>query len=135
MSTDVVAAPGLIPGPPVTTEVEERVSVAPQWKPVWWRFRKHRLAVVSACVLIMLNFSVIFADFLAYSDPLESEAQRGLIPPSQSSGSIQPASIRPFRRWWEHAIHKRSNVYMSPIRRSKCQCGFLYTASNTAYSD
>jgi peptide/nickel transport system permease protein len=81
MSTDVVAAPGLIPGTPVTTEVEERVSVAPQWKLVWWRFRKHKLAVVSACVLIALYLSVIFADFLAYADPLASEAQRGLISP------------------------------------------------------
>jgi peptide/nickel transport system permease protein len=81
MSTDVVAAPGLIPGAPVTTEVEERVSVAPQWKLVWWRFRKHRLAVVSAGVLILLYLSVIFADFLAYADPLASEAQRGLISP------------------------------------------------------
>jgi peptide/nickel transport system permease protein len=81
MSTDVVAAPGLIPGTPVTTEAEERVSVAPQWKLVWWRFRKHRLAVVSAGVLILMYLGVIFADFLAYADPLASEAQRGLIAP------------------------------------------------------
>jgi peptide/nickel transport system permease protein len=81
MSTDVVAAPGLVPGTPVTTEAEERVSVAPQWRLVWWRFRKHRLAVVSACVLILLYLGVVFADFLAYADPLASEAQRGLIAP------------------------------------------------------
>jgi peptide/nickel transport system permease protein len=81
MSTDVVAAPGLIPGTPVSTEAEERVSVAPQWQLVWWRFRKHRLAVVSACVLTLMYLGVLFADFLAYADPLDSEAQRGLISP------------------------------------------------------
>jgi peptide/nickel transport system permease protein len=81
MSTEVVAAPGLVPGAPTISEAEERVSVATQWQLVWWRFRKHRLAVVSAVVLIIFYLVVAFADFLAYADPLESEAQRGLIPP------------------------------------------------------
>src|SRR5262249_61550522 len=62
-------------------EAEERVSVATQWQLVWWRFRKHRLAVVSAVVLIGFYLTVVFADFLAYADPLASEAQRGLIAP------------------------------------------------------
>jgi peptide/nickel transport system permease protein len=81
MSTEVVAAPGLVPGAPTVTEAEERVSVATQWQLVWWRFRKHKLALVSAGVLIIFYFVVAFADFLAYADPLESEAQRGLIAP------------------------------------------------------
>ena len=85
MSTDVAAAPELIPGTPATTEAEERVSVATQWQLVWWRFRKHRLAVASAVVLILFYLVVAFADFLAYADPLASEAQRGLIAPQPIS--------------------------------------------------
>jgi peptide/nickel transport system permease protein len=81
MSTEVVVAPELVPGTPVSSEAEERVSVATQWQLVWWRFRKHKLAVVSAGVLIIFYFVVAFADFLAYADPIASEAQRGLIPP------------------------------------------------------
>jgi peptide/nickel transport system permease protein len=81
MSTEVVAAPELVPGARTVSEAEERVSVATQWQLVWWRFRKHRLAVVSAVVLIIFYAVVAFADFLAYADPLASEAQRGLIPP------------------------------------------------------
>jgi len=81
MSTDVVAAPGLVPGATTVSEAEERISVATQWQLVWWRFRKHRLAVVSAVVLSAFYIIVAFADFFAYADPLSSEAQRGLIAP------------------------------------------------------
>jgi peptide/nickel transport system permease protein len=64
-----------------TTEAEERISVAPQWQLMWWRFRKHKLALVSTGVVILFYLVVIFADFLAYSDPRASEAQRSLIAP------------------------------------------------------
>src|SRR5437762_1708019 len=63
------------------TEAEERVSVAPQWQLMWWRFRKHKLALVSTVIVFLLYVVVTFADFLAYADPLASEAQRALISP------------------------------------------------------
>jgi peptide/nickel transport system permease protein len=81
MSADVVVTPGVISDAPTVAEAEERISVATQWQLVWWRFRKHRLAVVSGVVLIVFYLSVVFADFLAYADPIASEAQRGLIAP------------------------------------------------------
>src|SRR6266566_1539533 len=81
MSTEVIAAPGLVPGTPISTAEEERVSVATQWQLVWWRFRRHKLAVVSAGVLVVFYLVVAFADLVAYADPLASEAQRGLIAP------------------------------------------------------
>jgi peptide/nickel transport system permease protein len=79
---EVMAAPG-----PVTTGLEasvaaeERVSVASQWQLMWWRFRKHRLAIVAAVVVLGFYLVVLGADFLAYADPEASEAQRGLIAP------------------------------------------------------
>src|ERR1700694_30250 len=63
------------------TEAEERVSVAPQWQLMWWRFRKHKLALVSTALVVLFYLVVAFADFLAYSDPAASEAQRSLIAP------------------------------------------------------
>ena len=32
---------------------EERISVASNWTLVWWRFRKHKLAVVSTAVVVV----------------------------------------------------------------------------------
>src|SRR4051794_31331326 len=64
-----------------TTVAEERVSVASQWQLMWWRFRKHKLAMIAAVVVIIFYAMVVFADFLAYADPEVSDAQRGLIAP------------------------------------------------------
>jgi peptide/nickel transport system permease protein len=63
------------------SEAEERISVATQWQLMWWRFKKHKLAMVSSAIVILFYLVVIFADFLAYADPLVSEAQRSLMPP------------------------------------------------------
>ena len=65
------------------SDAEERVSVATQWQLMWWRFKKHRLAMISTAVVLLFYLVVIFADFLAYSDPLASEAQRSLLPPQR----------------------------------------------------
>lgn len=68
---------------PTITEAEERISVAPQWLLMWWRFRKHKLALVSTALVICFYLVVAFADFLAYADPQASEAQRSLIAPQR----------------------------------------------------
>ena len=70
---------GSVPGAPIADA--QRVFVASQWQLMWWRFRKHRLAVASGIVVAGFYLVVLGADFLAYSDPLASEAQRSLMPP------------------------------------------------------
>ena len=60
---------------------EERVSVASQWQLMWWRFRRHRLAMAGTAVVLAFYLVVLLADFLAYSSPTASEAQRSLLPP------------------------------------------------------
>ncbi|MBN4059419.1 ABC transporter permease, partial [Dehalococcoides mccartyi] len=61
--------------------VEDRISVASQRQLIWWRFRKHRVAVVATAIIVIFYTMVIFADFLATSVPADSEAFRGLMPP------------------------------------------------------
>ena len=71
----------LIAEPRTVAADEQRVFVASQWQLMWWRFRKHRLAVISAGVVLGFYLVVVGADFLAYADPDASEAQRSLMPP------------------------------------------------------
>lgn len=59
----------------------ERIYIATQWQLMWWRFRKHKLAVASAIILVCLYLVVIFAEFFAYANPYNSEAERSLLPP------------------------------------------------------
>jgi peptide/nickel transport system permease protein len=77
---DPASAP--VHGPSVAAATkEQRIFVASQWQLMWWRFRKHRVAVVSGGVVIGFYLAVLGADFLAYADPNASEAQRSLMPP------------------------------------------------------
>ncbi len=49
---------------PLTPE-QERYYTASQWQLVWWRFRRHRLAVVSFWFLLILYASILVSEFLA----------------------------------------------------------------------
>lgn len=52
---------------------EARVHVASQWRLMWWRFRRHRLAMVGGVVLVLIYLAAIFADFIA---PNAKDTQR-----------------------------------------------------------
>ncbi|HZS32622.1 MAG TPA: ABC transporter permease [Methylomirabilota bacterium] len=75
--------------------VEERISVATQWQLMWWRFRRHRLAMVATAIVAAFYAVVLAADFLAYAPPTASEAQRSLLPP-------QPVHWFDAGRWRPH---------------------------------
>jgi peptide/nickel transport system permease protein len=79
MTTTAVAAD--LGAPDARSLAEHRVAVATQWQLMWWRFRKHRLALGSVFVLAAFYLVAIFADFFATADPHASDAQRSLIAP------------------------------------------------------
>ncbi len=66
-----------------TSEAEERIYLAPQWLLMWWRFRKHRVAVFAAIVLACFYFVTVAAEFLATSEPGLPAAKRSLLPPQR----------------------------------------------------
>ncbi|MGE5263806.1 MAG: ABC transporter permease [Acidobacteriota bacterium] len=81
-----MATPAIVQEPTETTVAaatvaEEKIAVATQWQLMWWRFRKHRLAMAGSLVLILFYLMAASADLLAYVDPSESEAQRSLMSP------------------------------------------------------
>ena len=75
-------------------QAEQRIAVATQWQLMWWRFRKHKLAVGGTLVLAAFYVVALFADFFAYADPNESDAQRSLIAPQEihwfDEGAFRP---------------------------------------------
>jgi peptide/nickel transport system permease protein len=62
------------------SEAEERVSLASNWKLVWWRFKKHRLAMLSAGVLVLFYLVVLVPDFFSTQDPEATDARQAFIP-------------------------------------------------------
>lgn len=50
------------------TVEQERYYMAGQWKLMWWRFRRHRPAVVSAVFLALMYFSTLISEWIAPYD-------------------------------------------------------------------
>jgi len=50
-------------------EKEAKVFVASQWQLMWWRFRRHQMAMISAIVVILIYLVALFAEFLAPFNP------------------------------------------------------------------
>lgn len=68
MTTDVRPLPG--EGTTVkTTEPEpseeNRILIASQWQLMWWKFRRHKLALVSGIIVILIYVVALLAEFLA----------------------------------------------------------------------
>lgn len=47
------------------TAEQERYYMAPQWKIIWWRFREHRVAVISLIILLIAYASILISEVLA----------------------------------------------------------------------
>ncbi len=69
------------PTKPKKSNVADRISVATQWQLMWWRFRKHKLAMIGGVVIAFFYLIVLFPDFFAYANPFVSDEQRSLLPP------------------------------------------------------
>ncbi|MBN1872970.1 MAG: ABC transporter permease [Anaerolineae bacterium] len=75
--------------------VEERYYYASQSELIWWRFTRHKAAVVSAVLLILLYFGAILADFISpYTKDTRFENFQNAPPTAihfiKPDGGIQP---------------------------------------------
>lgn len=65
-----------------TVSVEEqKLFVASQWQLIWWRFRKHKMALYSSFVLLFLYSIALVPEFYGPYNPFENEAKSILNPP------------------------------------------------------
>ncbi len=65
----------------VATEREAQAYVAPQWKLVWWKFRKHKLALISGVVVILIYLVALFVEFLSPFPPGRTDSKFLYAPP------------------------------------------------------
>jgi len=67
----------------IEVAAQEKAYVASQWQLMWWRFRRHRLAIVATAVVILLYVLAIFAEFFATHDPNKQYALVTYLPPQR----------------------------------------------------
>jgi|TARA_Y100001001_G_scaffold47013_1_gene42498 peptide/nickel transport system permease protein len=58
----------------------DAIDVAPNWKLVWWRFKKHRLALVSGVIFIVIALIAVFPDFFSTRNPHKTSATKSFMP-------------------------------------------------------
>jgi peptide/nickel transport system permease protein len=74
----------------------ERFALATQLQLTWWRFRRHKLAMISGVGVILFYVLALGADFLATSDPHATEARTSYIAPQPIHWFDDDGAFRPF---------------------------------------
>jgi peptide/nickel transport system permease protein len=82
-----------------TDSVGDKLFTASQWRLMWWKFRKHKLAVFSTAIVALFYFMALFCEFLA-PYPLEARDSKFALAPPQR-----------LRFFGEDGFHLRPFVY------------------------
>ena len=72
---------------------QEKYYLASQWKMMWWKFCRHRLAVFSGLVLLAFYLSIVFTEFLAPYE-LHSRNTKFIFAPPQSIHIFHEGELR-----------------------------------------
>jgi peptide/nickel transport system permease protein len=84
--------------PTIHSPAAQKVYSASPWQLIWWRFSRHRLALFSTIIVLILYGIAAFCEFIAPYDPNVYYAEYQLTPPQQlrfvdEAGNF---SLRPF---------------------------------------
>jgi len=62
---------------------DDSLLIASQLQLIWWRFIRHRLAVIASCVILILYLVALFPEFLSVHNPNNKERNRVFMPPQR----------------------------------------------------
>jgi peptide/nickel transport system permease protein len=84
---------------------QERYYLASQWRMMWWRFLRHRLAVVSGAFLLVLYVGILFVEFLAPYDLHTRDTKHIYAPPQSIHLFHEGAFIGPFVYGYDYKLN------------------------------
>jgi peptide/nickel transport system permease protein len=66
---NIAVTPGVAQQTPIVGKVpisaEDRYYYASQWELIWWRFSRHKAALIASILIFLLYLGAVFADFLS----------------------------------------------------------------------
>lgn len=103
----------------------QSVGVASQWQLMWWKFRKHRLAMISAVVIGAMYFVAFFAGFFA-PHATDSYNRRYTQAPPQTIHWFDNGQFAPFVYGYEQETDPRTYARIYTINEEeKIPLGFF----------
>ncbi|MSO65102.1 MAG: ABC transporter permease, partial [Alphaproteobacteria bacterium] len=103
------------------TAEQERFFMASQWTMMWWKFRRHRLAVISGVILGVLCASILISEFLA---PYELSTRHGghIFAPPQSLHLFHDGEfVGPFVYGYDFKLNRQNLKREYTVNTSKVQ--------------
>jgi peptide/nickel transport system permease protein len=79
-----IISSGTQPAPivvPAAKASENSFEMAGQWQLMWWKFTRHRVAVISGIIILLFYFAALFSEVLAPTDPNKNSAAYKYLPP------------------------------------------------------
>jgi len=96
-------------------EEDEEFYMASQWQLMWWKFKKHKIAVTAVLILLLFFGVAIFADFVAPYQPRSRHTGRVLAPPHSINFLSEEGgfNLRPFVYGFDYSIDMQtgSRIY------------------------
>ena len=98
---------------------EERAYVASPWQLMWWKLRRHKAAIASAVVIVLLYLVALSCEFLAPYDPIKYDIKYTYAPPQR------------IRFLDENGLHLRPFVYGITPSRDPYTLEMIYKTDQT----
>ncbi len=86
------------------------IALASQWRLMWWKFRKHRLAMISLIIVIMLYTIALFAGFFA-PQATTTYHRRYTEAPPQTIHWVDHGKFSPYVYGYSQKTENRRRIY------------------------
>jgi peptide/nickel transport system permease protein len=101
------------------TPAQERFYMASEWRMVWWKLRRHRIAVVSGAILLIMYASILICEVLAPYDLDARNTDFIYAPPQRVRIFDKGQLVAPFVYGYDYRLDMNTleRVYTSNGRR------------------
>mgnify|MGYP000324277474 FL=1 len=87
------------------SEAQQKYNLASQWTLIWWKFRKHKVALYSGILLILIYGVAFFAEFFAPYALETRHTQKIYSPPQKVHFFDEDGLTTPFVYGWSYKLN------------------------------